>query len=146
MVGRTGYIAQEMDSCCFVYAVANFQIWKNKPLPDLEQAKKIACCHNGSTIRHQEVVDYFEADLKKTHDEMAVFECGGIVTIHHPIWNGHSFFLYPTARQNREIVLTAVNSWLGPLVAEGLGYRELIHFISEQYGYHWVGTDGFESG
>lgn len=148
MAGRTGFIAQDMDSCCFVYAVANFQVWKGKELPDLEQAKDIACCRHGSTIKHQDVVDYFGAELKKTHDEVAVFESGGIVNIRHPIWNGHSFFLYPTARHDKELVLTAVNSWLGPLVAEGLSDRELIHFIDEQFGYYWVATDGFriESG
>lgn len=130
------YIAQGMDSCCFVYAVANFQIWKGKELPDLERAKDMACCRSGSTIGHQKVVDFFGAELKKTHDEMAVFEHGGILNIHHPIWNGHSFLVFPTDRG-----LTAVNSWLGPLVAEGLGKMELIRFISEQYGYYWVTKD-----
>jgi hypothetical protein len=139
MVGRTDYIAQEMDSCCFVYAVANYQIWKGEELPDLEQAKHIACCGNGSTINHQEVIDYFGACLQKTHDEAAVFEHGGIININHPVWNGHSFFLYPTVRRDKEIILTAVNSWLGPLVAEGLSNIELLHFISEQFGYFWVG-------
>lgn len=142
MARRTGFIAQEMDSCCFVYAVANFQIWKEKELPDLEQAKDIACCRNGAALNHQNVVDFFGAELKRTHDEMAVFESGGIVNIRHPIWNGHSFFVFPTAHHDRQFVLTAVNSWLGPLVAEGLSDLELKHFIDEQFGYYWVATDG----
>lgn len=133
MAGRTDFIAQGMDTCCFVYAVANFQVWKGKDLPDIEQAKDIACCRGGSTINHQDVVDFFGAELVKTADEVAVFERGGIINIHHPIWNGHCFLVFPADRG-----LTIVNSWLGPLVAEGIDDKELIRFINEQYGYYWV--------
>ena len=68
------FIAQGMDSCCFVYAVANFQIWKSVELPDLEKAKNIALCRNGSTIKHSAVVEYFGAELEKTDSYEQVFE------------------------------------------------------------------------
>ena len=141
---ETDFIAQGMDSCCFVYAVANFQIWKGKKLPDLEQAKEIACCNGGSTINAQGVVDFFNAGLEKTVDIQAVFKHGGIINIRHPIWNGHSFLVFPTARHGDEFTLTAVNSWLGPVVACGLEGQELKPFVCEQLGYFWVATDGFE--
>jgi hypothetical protein len=127
------YIQQGMDSCCFVYAVANFQIRRGKPLPDLEQAKDIALCRNGSTIRHDDVVNFFHARLERTDDPKKVLEKSGIINIHHPIWNGHCFLLFPEERG-----ITAINSWLGPLVAKGLGEREILQFVSKQYGSFWV--------
>lgn len=135
MARRANYIAQGMDSCCFVYAVANFQIWKGIKLPDLEEAKDIALCRTGSTIKHTAVVEYFEAALERTEEPKLVLEKGGIINIHHPIWNGHTVMVFPTERG-----ITAVNSWLGPLVAEGLGLEEIMRFVSKQYGSFWIAT------
>lgn len=130
------FIAQGMDSCCFVYAVANFQIWKGIELPDLEKAKDLALCRNGGTIKDTKVVEYFRAELEKTDSYEQVFEKGGIININHPIWNGHTFLVFPTERG-----ITAVNSWLGPLVAEGLGRREIMQFAPirhNQFGSLWM--------
>lgn len=131
------WISQGMDSCCFVYAVANFQVWRGVPLPDLEEAKDIGLCCHGSTLRHKAVVDFFKAPLDATEDAGEVLRDGGVITIHHPIWNGHSFCVFPTDRG-----ITAVNSWLGPLVAEGLGDDELLQFVSDHYGPHWCNKSG----
>ena len=43
-------------------------------------------------------------------------------------------FLPPVMNITAASGITAVNSWLGPLVAEGLGRDELSQFISDQYG------------
>ena len=110
------FLSQESGTCCFVYAVANYQIWRGvaiSDLPDFEKAKDIACCLSGSTIKHQEVVDYYDADLDPTEDALAVLNRGGIINIMHPFCNGHCFLVYPEAAEANDHSVTAVNSWLG---------------------------------
>jgi len=41
-----------------------------------------------------------------------IIKNGGILTIMHPIYNLHSFFVYPLNFQKDSFV--AINSWLGP--------------------------------
>lgn len=130
------WIAQGMDSCCFIYAVANYQIWCGQPLPDMERAKDIGSCRHGATINHAAVVEYFGAKLAPTMSVAEVFVNGGIININHPIWNGHSFFVFPEGDS-----ITAVNSWLGPLVATGIGVHELMPYTSGSFGYHWCSCE-----
>lgn len=118
------YISQGNDSCCFVYAVANCLIYLNQQVADLEQAKDIACCRTGSTIHYNKVIEYFKAPLVKTRNPNNVYKNGGILTINHPIFNGHALFLFPE-RHN----LTLVNSWLGPNVCKGISINEINQFI-----------------
>lgn len=129
------WIDQGHDSCCFVYAVANFQIWCGLDLPDLEKAKDVAFCRHGATIKHQDVVDYFGASLSPTKNKEDVFLAGGIININHPIWNGHSFLVFPD-----EEGITAINSWLGPLEASNIGTDELTPFVCTQFGDFWYKT------
>lgn len=127
------FIEQGMDHCCFVYAVANFQIWKEKEIPDLEVAKDIGKCRDGGVINPRAVVEYFQADLKSTINYNEVFEKGGIINIKHPVWNGHSFFMFPIDDSS----VVAVNSWLGPLVTRA--YRDdFLQFVSTQFGSFWA--------
>lgn len=132
------FIAQGHDSCCFVYAVANFQIYCGRPLPDLERAKDIACCRTGATIYCARVVEYFGAALKPTTIPGEVLSRGGILQILHPIVNGHSLFIYP---ENDHVVM--VNSWLGPLVQPTSGDR-LLAMTRDNLGAHWVRDEYYE--
>lgn len=131
------FLSQPQDSSCFVMAVANACVFKGLTVryltrPNIEEAKDIACCRNGSTIHHLEVVDYFRAPLIPTSDIDQVFIFGGIVNIMHPIFNGHSFFLYP-----EDGGFTLVNSWLGPNVVRGIGKNEVLKFVVPNLGKYW---------
>jgi hypothetical protein len=134
------YIAQLQDTSCFVVAIANCLIYLGLPVPDLEKAKDIAACRNGSTIHTKAVVEFMGAPLKPTRNRYAyrqVFKHGGILTIMHPICNGHSMFVFPDKKDKR--LVTAVNSWLGPNVYT-LAPETLIRFIQPKcnIGMHWV--------
>ena len=128
------YISQNGGSCCFVVAAANCLIYHNKIVPDLEVAYDIAKCRHGNTISHQAVIDYLDAPLSPTKDYDAVLEKGGIFNIMHPIFNGHSIFVFPVEKGIR-----IVNSWLGPNIVT-VGISEIRQFVPEHnnLGMHWI--------
>tara|TARA_Y100000310_G_C20698245_1_gene827248 strand:- start:685 stop:1113 length:429 start_codon:yes stop_codon:yes gene_type:complete len=128
------YLEQKKGTCCFVYAVANCTIYLKRQVSirQFKKACKIALCQHGGAIRHKEVVEFLQVPLIETRDENKVFEYGGILNIMHPIYNGHSFFLFPQEKQ-----LTLVNSWLGPNVMRGIGIGEISPFTNIQYGTFW---------
>lgn len=128
------YVAQEDGSWCFVCALANCAIHLGREPLDLAAAKKIARCEHGPVVAHQEVVTWSGLPLYPTEDSTEVLGRGGIISIQHPIYNGHSFFLFPDG----EKTVSLVDSWLGPLVARGIGWSELSPFIASNFGYYWV--------
>jgi len=97
-----------------------------------KKACSIALCKHGGAICCKEVIEFFKLPLIKTRDEEEVFEYGGILTIKHPIYNGHFLFLFPQEKQ-----LTLVNSWLGPNVMRGIGKGEIGKFANSQFGTFW---------
>ena len=132
------YIAQKDGTWCFVCALANCAIHFGREIPDIEGAKKIARCNSGATICHSEVIEYFLLPLVPVSDAVEVLKRGGIITIMHPIYNGHSFFVFPDSGTS----VMMVDSWLGPLVAKGVGHAELLQFVRGNLcGYHWVIAD-----
>lgn len=128
------FLTQEDGSWCFVCALANCAIYLGREVPDLSEAKRIARCEHGATIAHHEVIDFFGLPLFPTDDATEVLKQGGILTIMHPIYNGHSFFVFPDGAKS----VFMVNSWLGPLVAKGIGYDELLQFCVSNLGDQWV--------
>jgi hypothetical protein len=127
------FMAQKSGSCCFVYAAANCLIYLKKRLPNLEKAKDIACCRNGGTIGESKVIEYFKAPLEKTRNPKKVYKNGGILSILHPIFNGHALFLYP-----EENGLTLVNSWLGPNVIKGIGISKIDKFVWKNHDHYFL--------
>ena len=128
------YVTQGQDTSCFPVAVCNCLIYlnRNNVTPTLvENAKAIAGCHDGDTIHHDSVIAVLKAPLKRTKSLNKVFKHGGIVNIMHPIWNRHSFLVYPKSG-----MIVSVNSWLGPLVMEC--YKETIkQFVVKNLGDYW---------
>jgi len=104
------WVLQGQDSCCFVYAAANVLVYEAKPVPNLEPIKDIACCRHGATIHTTKVLEALGLSLRRTDQAEDVFRNGGILTIHHPIFNLHSVFVAP--QQSGRVL--AVNSFLGP--------------------------------
>lgn len=131
----TKYLEQGSDTCCFVVAVINALHYCKLPVPSLEECIKIAKCEHGSTIAHQAVVAFAKAPLKPVDLPYDVLNEGGIINILHPIWNGHSLFVYPTTPG----CLAAVNSWIGPHVAE-MTVGDLANLIPEKHnlGKYWL--------
>ena len=125
----TAYFSQQMDNSCFVVAVANCLVHLGAPVPDLEAAKDIALCRGGSTIRHAEVVAFMKAPLVRDTAER-VLHSGGVLSILHPIFNGHAVFVAPVHGD----LISAVNSWLGPV--------EMIVDRSEIEPFVWNGSVG----
>jgi len=123
------FIKQEKGSCCFVYAVINCLIYLKKEIKNKEKAFDIAGCKNGSTIYHQKVIDFLNCPIKLTSNEQTVFKKGGIINIMHPIYNGHSVFIFPEKEG-----LTLVNSWLGPNIMKNIGINEIKPLISYKCG------------
>jgi len=128
------YLAQDEGSWCFVCALYNCAIYLDRETPDLERAKEVAKCIHGCTIAHREVVEFFDLPLVPTDDLGEILERGGIPTVRHPIFNGHSFFVYPDGPGS----VTMINSWLGPLVATGIGHAEVLQFASDSFTSQWV--------
>jgi hypothetical protein len=128
------FIAQEDGSWCFVCALANCAIHLGREVPDLDEAKRIARCERGSAISRLGAVEFFGLPLLPIDDAMEVFDSGGIVSIMHPIFNGHCFFVFPDGDGS----VSMVNSWLGPLVTKGIGCDELLPLIVPNFGSHWV--------
>ena len=126
-----GYFAQTAGTCCFVYAVANCLLYLRQPVKALDVAMDVAKCRTGSTIDHKGVIAYFGAPLVEASYD-AVLECGGVLNIMHPIFNGHSLFVFPEAGG-----LTLVNSWLGPNVIRGVGRDEVLRWVSDSVGSHY---------
>ena len=128
------YIRQDGGSCCFVIAAANCLLHHGMLVPDLEVAYDIAKCRNGGAVCAQAVIDYLEAPLRATDDHELVLENGGIINIIHPIFNGHSLFVFPV-----EDGLKLVNSWLGPNVITSAA-DEIGKLIPEHHnlGSYWV--------
>jgi len=128
------FIAQEDGTWCFVCGLANCAIYLGLDLPDLAEAKRIARCEHGAAICHTETVQFFGLPLKRTSDPRVVLECGGVMCIHHPIYNGHVIFVFPDGPGS----VTMVNSWLGPLVAKRIGHDELLRLTTSSFTNHWA--------
>lgn len=123
------------DTCCFVYAVANCALYLGIPIFDIERAKDLGACRNGSVIHATKVVECFHVPLVKTFDSNLVLQHGGILLIKHPIYNGHSMFVFPDGQGS----ITMVNSLLGPVISKKIGHREIAPFIrNNSFGHHWV--------
>jgi len=118
------FIQQNYGLSCFLWAVANFSIFKGYKLPDSEnfnKSKEIGICQHGSCIGHSELVEYFGVyrELEKCNNPKTVLDNGGIIFIWHPISNGHALFTFP--KDDNSIYL--INSWLGPVVISTLKER-----------------------
>lgn len=134
------YSAQAEDTSCFVVAVANCLIHLGLSLPDMKKAVEVAGCQYGSTIHTEDVVEFMGAPLKPTRSRREytqVFKHGGVLTIMHPIVNGHALFVAPDPDDRRLVV--AVNSWLGPNVFT-VSHKTLEKYIMPRchIGCHWV--------
>ncbi len=136
--GRKSWFAQSHDSCCFVYAVANAMIAKGEEITDaqIQEACDIGCCRTGSVIGSAKVVKFFNAPLEPTDWPEEVLQRGGLLSICHPIINGHIF--YVDQESHDEGSLRLINSWLGPTVMLNVGMREVRPYVSNRYGSHWV--------
>ena len=134
------FIAQGQDTSCFVVAVANCLIHLGLPVPDMKKAIEVAGCQYGGSIHTQDVVEFMEAPLHPTRsrwDYKQVFKHGGILTIMHPIVNGHALFVAPDPNDRRLVI--AVNSWLGPNEYT-LSPKTLEKYVTPRchIGCHWV--------
>lgn len=131
--GGKPYLSQDGGSDCFVIAVGNCLIHRGIEVPDLDRARDIAHCRNGATIEHQKVVDFMEAPLTEIDNPEIVLGSGGVLNIMHPIFNGHSVFVFPV-----EEGVGAINSWLGPNEIT-VTFNEIRQFLPENgsLGPHW---------
>ena len=136
------YLSQSCGSCCFVIAAINCLIHHKMPVPDLEKAYDIAKCKTGNSINCQSIIDYLGAPLLPTDDYWLVLYNGGILNIMHPIFNGHSIFVFPV---NGGIRL--INSWLGPNVVT-VGVNEIRKFlpVHNNLGLYWRDNSGHLKG
>jgi hypothetical protein len=123
---RQGFVVQENDSACFVYAVANAAVAIGRqPFSDamLDDLKRIGCCHQGAALHRPAIIDKADfspsggglvwPSLRWTKSPKAVMDNGGVMTILHPICNFHSMLLMPHSRKDGYV---AVNSFVGPSV------------------------------
>lgn len=102
------YYSQEFNKSCFPTAVLNAGIFLQKHL-DKNKIIKAANCEHGGCIDESEVIKKSKLPLFMTSEIDLIYKNGGIITIHHPIFNLHSCFVEPTITESIKIV----NSWLG---------------------------------
>lgn len=124
-------IQEKGGTCCFPHAVINCLIYCSLPVPHIITLEKVAKCENGNSINLFEVIEKAKAPLLITENPDNVYNNGGILTILHPIFNGHSFFIYPSKKNK----IIAVNSWLGPPVSE-FSMEEIKPYIWKTHK-HW---------
>ena len=135
----TGFVLQRTGTCCFIYAVANSIIAKGGfvSAEELECLMDIGSCRTGSVIGTGKVVTASKAQLVETVEISDIFECGGVLNIWHPIFNGHSFYL---DKEEDGEHYRCVNSWLGPGVMTGIGRSEIEPFVTDRCGSYWKCT------
>lgn len=122
-----GYLIQEQDNCCFVYAAANCSIYRGDWI---DEYKLFTACKLLKTDV-QSVVDFLKAPLKKTEDENVVFQKGGIVHLVHPVYNGHPVFILP---EEEHVLL--INSWLGPPIIK-MEIENVKKHVAKEFGSFW---------
>lgn len=136
------YLTQTDGSCCVVYAIANSIIAQGGEVsPEkFEKACDIACCRHGSTIGAQNVVDFLGANLEYASADEVFRRGTGILSIYHPILNGHAVFIKRDQEAPRDS-FTFVNSYLGPNVMTHMGRSEIEPFIwDKDRKWHWAIT------
>jgi len=132
------WFAQSHDSCCFIYAVANTLIAQGRDVTNdqIEEACNIGACKTGACIGCEKVIQYFDAPLVSTQYPEEVLQQGGILTIQHPIFNGH--YIYVDHECADKGALRLINSWLGPTVTLNVGKREIRPYVTNRCGGHWI--------
>ena len=137
------FLSQESGTTCFVVAVYNFLVHKGLKPFDFETGVDVAAARNGAAIFTQELIEWSAAPLVEASNYRDVLQWGGILSIMHPICNGHTLFVFPDGRWS----VTMVNSWLGPNVYRGIGWSEIEPFIAERQNLHigsnWVDSEAF---
>lgn len=125
--------SQGQDTSCFVVAAANAAVYAGIGKKfSMEEAKDIALCRHGGTINCRGVVDYIGTPLRPVKTPRMVLARGGIINIMHPIFNGHSIFIFKDGRG-----YTMINSWLGPNVLRGICKETILKFTCDRLGHHW---------
>ncbi len=130
---KTYYRNGKHDTCCFVYAVANCNVYLGLHIPDLERAKDIACCRTGGTINEKGVIKYMKTPLTRTNDFREACNHGGVIGIWHPFYNGHSCFVYPHPKASHFLCKSfiIVNSLIGIGIQETVGLWQIETLIPE---------------
>lgn len=131
------FLPQQTGWDCFPIAVANSLIYLGCLGANLKQARKIAKCENGGTICPRAVVEFMRAPLSETWDAWDVVATGGIVSIMHPVYNGHAIFVFPQDGF-RSYQFTVVNSLLGPTVYPNWTMPHLSPYLRTNFGPFWV--------
>ena len=124
--------------CCFVYSCANLALYLGKEdVPSLLEAREIANCRKLPPKIKGQLIKMFDLPLKEISgkDFEKVFETGGIITIHHPIWNIHACVIIP--QENGRYTL--LNSFLGPTYCPDLKKESIYNYIAKEGDRkHWV--------
>jgi len=109
-----------MSTYCMLFALYNAGVYalefSGKVLPfaywDLYRMldEYLPECETGPMIHKQECIDKYKLPLVKAADAEEVVKYGGVLSILHPIWNGHAMFVQPADEKG---YLWAINSFLG---------------------------------
>ena len=116
-------VQREMSTCCALYAMYNAGVYrlnlhaKVEPMTYWSLAKMLdeylPKCDKGPMLRSDKsaCIEKYKLPLVQAAGPEEVISSGGVLSIMHPIWNGHAMFIEPPDTNG---VAWVVNSFLGP--------------------------------